>query len=163
MIREATREDRPALVAMAEHFLAGTAYGALLRASGADVGRLVDAILEHQLGAIAVADVDGAVVGFIALFISPSSLTLECFADEIAWWVEPVYRSGTLGPQLLSWSEDWARRKSLRVIKMVAPAGSRVGVFYKRAGYVALETSFVKVLADGVPPPATHGDYQPDV
>jgi hypothetical protein len=39
---------------------------------------------------------------------------------------------------------------------MVAPAGSSVGAYYERRGYVAVETAYQKVFA----PEELHGDFQ---
>jgi GNAT superfamily N-acetyltransferase len=141
IIREFTPADTPRVVAMALRFIEETSYKAF-PSTPERLEALIDQVM--QLGTIIVAEVQGEVVGMLALVAVPHPWTLEEYVDEIAWWVEPEYRSGTAGPRLIVAAEEWTTRKGLTSLKMVAPAGSRVGTFYERRGYVAVETAYLK-------------------
>lgn len=143
-IRHATPDDVPRLVDMSRHFLASTAYGRLLIPTTEQLEAFVVLILTH--GGALVAEVDGQVEGMIGVVALAHPITQELVAEEVAWWVEPDYRKGTIGPRLLQAAEDWASVKGVTVLKMVAPAKSDVGKYYERHGYTAFETAFVKVL-----------------
>lgn len=153
MIRQATVEDKPALTAMALNFMASTAYGQLLRPAEGMLDRLIDLVLEN--GAIFIAEVNSVQfasgrnqpIGMLAVVVVPHPVTGEDFVDEVAWWVEPAYRNATVGPRLLHHMEGWACMKGLHMVKMVAPADAPdVGEFYRRSGYMAVETAWLKVL-----------------
>lgn len=154
-IREATLDDAPRLVEMATRFLLETRYGAMFdnRATPVTIGGLVEQVL--RFGAIFVAEVtvpyaDGSsetkLIGMLAIVVVPHPLTGLAYADEIAWWVEPEHRGGSIGPHILRSAETWARQKGANMVKLVAPAGSRVGTFYERVGYQAVETAFIKTI-----------------
>lgn len=144
MIREARTEDRPRLVEMSQHFLDSTPYGKLLRPAPGCIEQVVDLVFEH--GKSWVAEVDGALVGMLGVLVLPHPVTGEDYVDEVAWWVEPAHRMGTVGPRLLRQMEGWAVLQGLHMVKMVAPQDTDVGAFYERSGYLALETTYVKVL-----------------
>jgi GNAT superfamily N-acetyltransferase len=144
-IREANPSDRERLVEMALAFLTTTPYGTLMPSNADLLERFVDVVFE--LGAILVAECrDGTLVGMIALAVVPNLITGEPYVEEVAWWVDPPYRTGTVGPRLLVAAENWVRSRKLSLLKMVAPAGTRVGTYYAHAGYLEVETTYCKRL-----------------
>lgn len=82
----------------------------------------------------------------LAIVVLPHPITGRLYADELAWWVEPRFRRGRIGPTMLKHAEAWARQKGATVLKMVAPAGTDVGRFYEATGYRAVETAYQKRL-----------------
>lgn len=175
-IREATADDGPAIVRMGMRFLE-TEFGHLVKPEADALSVLVLQILGH--GVIFLAEREHAndcstwgsgwpspadvaaracncgprVVGMLAIIVLKHPFTGLPYGDEVAWWVEPEYRKGLVGVHMLRHSETWARQIGLSALKMVAPAGSDVGAFYKRRGYIEVETAYQKSLeehADGI-------------
>lgn len=146
-IRPATAEDVDRLVDMAVRFLASTRYGVLVTPHPHALGRLIAQVL--AIGVIFVAEVNGRVEAMLALVALPHPISGELYGDELAWWVEPEHRHGSIGPRLLLQAETWARERGARILKMVAPADSTVGNFYKHFGYVEVETAYQKTLREG--------------
>jgi GNAT superfamily N-acetyltransferase len=152
-LRRANEGDRGGLIELVANFLAATQYGELLEAaSWTSVSKLIDQVLAH--GAIFVVEVDprdpslprGELVAMIAIVLFPHPITGRVYADELAWWVEPKYRRGRIGPKLLRRAEDWARQNGASMLKMVAPHGTDVGRFYEARGFTAVETAYQKRL-----------------
>lgn len=146
-IREATESDTPRLVEMATSFLAqAPLYGELLPPDPARVADLVAACL--AIGVIVVAETHGGdLVGLLGLAVVTHPFSAAHFAEEQAWWVEPIYRRGTLGPRLVNYALEWARLRGLQFVKMGAPANApEVAAFYERSGFRAIETAYVKEL-----------------
>jgi predicted N-acetyltransferase YhbS len=148
MIRKATPADIPRIVEMVGHFMAAkvgdTVYGHVLTFKPKAVADLAARVIEH--GLILLAEVDDQVVGMIAGVPLEELIANTPMFDEMVWWVEPDYRKGSVGPRLLRAVEHWARQKGLRLVKMVAPAGSGVGDYYARHGYEPVESSYIKRL-----------------
>lgn len=144
VIRTATQADGPRLAEMAVRFLASTRYGALASASPSGLDELIAVVL--QLGVIFVAEVEGRVAGMLAIAALTHPLTGERYADEQVWWVEPEHRHSSIGPRLLNAAEQWSIENGLAFVKMIAPAGSDVGAYYVRRGYVEVETVYQKQL-----------------
>jgi GNAT superfamily N-acetyltransferase len=142
-IRQATHDDQPGMVAMGLRFIATTGYAAFPSTPEA-LGWILAVVLEH--GVAYVAEEAGRLVGMLAVVVAPHPLTGEPYADEVVWWVEPEYRSGSLGPRLLQTVENWTVTKGVTALRMVAPNETAVGKFYERRGYVPIETSYLKRL-----------------
>jgi GNAT superfamily N-acetyltransferase len=143
-IRKATPADLPRIVEMVGHFITQTSYRVLFKFKPDAIAELAAKVL--QIGIVLVADVDGVVVGMIAAFPIEEPIGRQRLVDELAWWVEPDYRRGSIGPRLLGALEKWARQKGLTLCKMIAPVESDVGRFYARLGYRPVETAYVKRL-----------------
>jgi GNAT superfamily N-acetyltransferase len=144
MIREATDDDTPRLIDMAQHFLLMTPYGRMLTPTTEQLAAFVETI--RTMGVIIVAERLARVEGMIGLVALPHPMDGTLYAEEIAWWVEPTYRGGSIGPRLLKAAELWARQKNARALKMVAPTGTTVGAFLTHHGYRAVETAYYKGL-----------------
>jgi len=146
-IRPATVRDRAAVVTLALRFHTETAYRQLIAVDAERIGALFDVALRDGIVLVAERDVD--LVAFLALVALDHTLSGDRYAEEIAWWVEPAYRSGTLGPRLLARGEAWAAEHGCAFINMVAPAFA-IGVadYYQRRGYAAVETTFMKRLTE---------------
>ena len=141
-IRLATVLDLERLTEMATRFLQETAYGRVCGAAPPErIAPVVSLVLEGGVGLVAV--VGGSLVAFCGLVESEHVLSGERFADEVALWVEPEYRSGTIGPRLIRAAEDWARQRGLSYLKMVAPDGAKLNRFLRRQGYAAVETAYL--------------------
>jgi GNAT superfamily N-acetyltransferase len=147
IVRAATPADRDLITAMALRFHASTPYASLLAVDPIRIGLLFD--LATAQGVVLVAENVEAldILGFLGLVVLEHPLSGDRYAEEVAWWVEPAYRSGTLGPKLLREAEAWCRRAGCVFLKMAAPAGTTVGLFYERQGYAAVETAFLKRVA----------------
>lgn len=143
-IRLATLEDIDRIVAMGERFIAETPY-ARFGSAPEQLEQLLAIVLEHGAGFLAETD-DGQIVGMIGFIASKQVFTGAPYASEVVWWMEPEYRGGTAGPRLLVAGEEWATRKGLTSITMIAPVGTELHAFYARRGYVPVETIFLKGL-----------------
>ncbi len=143
-IRPATVEDVPRVLEMAKRFLVLTDYGKIIATMPDRLDSLIRTVLE--VGVILVVDVGEATVAMLGLVPLNDPFSGELIVAELAWWVEPEHRQGSIGPRLLCAGEDWTRHIGAGVLKMVAPIGSGVGTFYERHGYIAIETSYHKDL-----------------
>jgi len=168
ILRHATAADRDAVVALSLHFHQSTPYGQLLTVDADRIAALFNLALAQ--GVVLVAEVERptppaynhtrgdsaltpcllcahTLVAFLGVVATEHSLSGDRYAEEVAWWVEPAYRTGTLGPRLLVKAEEWARAAGCAFLTMRAPAGTDVGRFYERLGYQLVETAFLKRVA----------------
>ena len=66
-------------------------------------------------------------------------------SHEIAWWVEPDKRGGSL--QMLKMYEEWTLSKEVSLIEVKSLSKfSQTDVIYKRLGFTPIETSWIKVV-----------------
>lgn len=142
-IRYATAADETRVVEMALRFVRETQYATLFAGMSPETLSPMFGLALHK-GVVFVADVDGQAVGFLALVVLQHPFGGEPYGDELGWWVEPEWRRGRIGWDLLDAGERWARDHQVTVLKMIAPAGSPIGRLYEHRGYVPVETAYVK-------------------
>jgi GNAT superfamily N-acetyltransferase len=146
MIREATEHDVPSIVEMAVQFWAHTSFE---EPADADHIRVM---VVHCLndGIIKVYDNDGP-KGFIAGIMGPllgSPLAFQ--AVEVGFWLNPEYRKGRCGEQLLNAFEQQAIDHGCQYVTLVSMVSSSPEVaeaIYLSKGYKKTETSFTKRIA----------------
>lgn len=146
-IRSATLDDVPRLVEMSSRFLRESVYGTLFNPSPSQIKSIVAVVLD--LGIALVGEVDKRPVGMIGLVDVPHPVTGDRCAQEVAWWVDPEHRQGSIGPRLIVAAELWAVRRGLPAIWLAAPHQNEdVGAWLSRRGYRAVETSYVKLMPE---------------
>lgn len=143
-LRSATYNDAQVIERMALRFLEETEYSQVITPDLERLETAIATVLER--GLVLVAEVHGTVVGMAAAMRSEHPFSGDPIVVEIAWWVEPEWRHGTLGVRLLAMLEECALATGAKALLMIAPAMSRVGAHYARRGYVEVETTWQKVL-----------------
>lgn len=147
-LRRATSEDLAVLVRMAVRFICESSYRGLVLPNVRQLQKLVMFLLDH--GGVFVAQLDGAddVVGMFGVSVIPHVMSGELVAGEVAWWMEPEHRGGSASVRLLDAAERWAVEHGAVWFQMIAPAGNeRLREFYRRRGYMEVETVFQRRLA----------------
>jgi GNAT superfamily N-acetyltransferase len=140
IVRLALPEDVPAIVRMAVRFLNESTYADQITPDPARIERFVEDLL--TTGLLLIAEQDDQPIGMLAAILFEHPFSGARTVSEIGWWVEPEYRGGLTGPQMLRRAEQWAHQQHAQSMLMIAPAGSTVGRLYQRRGYDELETTF---------------------
>jgi len=143
--RVARVDDLGVVLAMAERFVGASQYH-VWAVDPERVAALFDVC--RQTGAVLLAvDVDREEVaaGMLAFFVADHPLTGERYAEELAFWVEPEHRGGTAARRLIARASEYARQRHASCLKMSQPESSpAVGALYQRAGFVAVEHTWVQ-------------------
>jgi GNAT superfamily N-acetyltransferase len=144
IVREATIDDVPAIVATGQRFIRGSVYRDLIGENPEQLGAFATWLLEQPDGAIWVLEHDGTVRGLLGAtaFVHPMDGTLT--ASEMCWWVDPDVRGH--GLKLLRAFEAWARTRGAHKTLVVAPTPD-VERLYERLHYAKVETSYERILA----------------
>ena len=147
MIREATKEDYPAIEKHAKRFWEETVY----HKEGIpyeDGSAIMYMDVAYQQGLLFVSEVDGEVVGFTAGATAPLLGSKSTYSgSEIAWWVDPEHRKSREGLELLKALEEGAKELGCSYWNMVSMQSSmpeQIEKVYKRMGYKHVETAYQK-------------------
>lgn len=147
IIRRALTAEIPTIVEMGRHFLAASPFVDVIPDSTVHMRALATQLLAcGAQGTILVADIaEGeGLMGMVGLTCTPHFLSGELTAGEVFFWVEPRAR-GIVGVRLIQAAEQWAKDSGAVAIQMIAP-DARVGTFYNRRKYRAIETTYWKRL-----------------
>ena len=104
-------------------------------------------VFKQCLANTLVVDVDGKVVGTVAGVISTLPQDGSKVYQEIIWYVKKNYRR--YGVKLLKGLETFCREKGIKHIIMIAMANlkaEKLSKFYKRLGFMEMETHYIKNL-----------------
>lgn len=101
-------------------------------------------------GEVVLAVEDGKAVGMIAFAVTPFPTNRNVLvATEILWWVDPAHRGSVVAKELVQTAEAIAKLKykaSKMVMSKLSNSPALVDVFYRRQGYKAQDTSYMKGL-----------------
>ena len=145
MITKATIEQLPLLHACAEEFYAASKHLHLFDLDKF-VGLWTDAI-ESGYGVVFIAEDNGQILGTIAGMAHQDIYSSEMVASEFFWFVKESSRGG--GIALYRAFESWAREqgcKSIQMVHLLDSMPEKVGHFYKRMGFEAVEVRYSKSL-----------------
>lgn len=146
MIRLATQEDFEAILDLSEEFWKHTMFTEEFDREHTLL--MIEQAFAH--GLLAVAEIDNAVVGFVAgikSFLLAS--TQSIMGTELAWWVNEKHRGGKSGIGLLRFIEELAREQGIKYWTMISMESSMpeyANRLYEKMGYKKSETNFTKVL-----------------
>lgn len=140
MIRKATMDDMPRLIQMGRHFIGQTGYQRHIAANDIQMQVLAHHLMTNENTTIFAFERDGELIGMLGCMIFDHPVSGEKIASEVFWWVEPESRG--VGFDLLRQFEKWAKAKGAAKMQMGAPAGTTVGKFYERLGFLEVETLY---------------------
>ena len=136
-VRRAVEADIPALLGMAERFLAGESYRGVIAFVPERLENLFRQLGSSEATLLLVAEHGGQIVGMIAFAVYPHPFSGEIVGGEVFWWSE---RRGA-GGALLEAAEMWARQRGAQILQMVAPTET-VGRIYQKRGYRLIESNW---------------------
>jgi len=144
MIRQATLEDIPKIVAMGNQFY--ELVDLPVDYDPSSVSATMKQLIESDLGAIFV---DDEVNGAIGALLYPHYFNHNILTGgELFWWVSPEYR-GKLGSELLDAMEDWVESMGAASFQMIALEDYKpdlLGKIYGKRGYSPLEHTYLKAM-----------------
>lgn len=146
-IRQATLDDVPRIVEMAQRFYPQSGYtklGPMMKECAAGL-----ALITMESGVMLVAESDDSLVGMVCLHVDPFTFNPNILiAHELVFWIEPEHRGGMLAVRMIKAGEQAAAECGAKWNRMATLAASdeAAGVMYERMGYVRSESYYVKEL-----------------
>ncbi len=145
MIRLATLDDIPALVAMGQQFADTPEYASILTLDPQVTAAMASMLVQSPDALVLVdAPEGGEPVGMLAFLLTPHLMSGELLALEVVWWVNPEARSE--GVRMLRAAEAWAKERGAHAVQLIAPS-ARVERFYQVMGYRRVEVAYQKRIA----------------
>ena len=148
MIREANKHDMPALLQMMRDYSTQTPVPALQAAAAHDEAHVANLMMQMMAGRGFVL-IDNESRGFIAALITTNVWCPEVYElHELAWWVKPEHRNGTVGGRL--WKEFDRLATDLiddgRIdVAVTAVMANNTWIDYTKRGYAPMQATFFRV------------------
>lgn len=144
-LRDATGADIPAIIELGR-----PVFGEVFPIAGdADrMARMLDWMACDLRGYLRVAEVDGAIVGFLAGMAAPfEPWSDDRCASEVLLYIAPAHRNASLASVMVRAFVEWARQRGCSLVSVSAQDrldGARVGKLYRRLGFAPQETNYIK-------------------
>lgn len=148
-LRLGTVEDIPVLLRFARNFHTASPYKTMKFDAVKGEKFLRDILSGKQTdGIIIVALHDNEPIGFIVGVANEPVFSSAKVSMELGWWIDPHHRRTKASYLIYSAYEDWARRVGCHYVQGAYLPGVSPSLdeFYKKRGYVQVETSFIKTL-----------------
>lgn len=133
LIRPATNEDAPAIIALIDSVLGEWDDAVCLDGAEQDLLDVESAYWQQQ-GAFVVLEWRGQVIG------SHAVLPLDSSPDQCTFkrlYLDPRFRGGTAGRDLMQWNIDWSRAQGFRKIEFWSDTRfHRAHCFFQKFGFV---------------------------
>ena len=148
MIREANKHDMPQLLQMMRDYSTQTPVPALQAAAAHDEAHVANLMTQMMAGRGFVL-IDNESRGFIAALITTNVWCPEVYElHELAWWVKPEHRNGTVGGRL--WKEFDRLATDLiddgRIdVAVTAVMANNTWIDYTKRGYAPMQATFFRV------------------
>ena len=148
MIREANKHDMPQLLQMMRDYSTQTPVPALQAAAAHDEAHVANLMMQMMAGRGFVL-IDNESRGFIAALITTNVWCPEVYElHELAWWVKPEHRNGTVGGRL--WKEFDRLATDLiddgRIdVAVTAVMANNSWIDYTKRGYSPMQATFFRV------------------
>jgi len=148
MIREANKHDMPALLQMMRDYSTQTPVPALQAAAAHDEAHVANLMTQMMAGRGFVL-IDNESRGFIAALITTNVWCPDVYElHELAWWVKPEHRNGTVGGRL--WKEFDRLATDLiddgRIdVAVTAVMANNSWIDYTKRGYSPMQATFFRV------------------
>lgn len=148
MIREANKHDMPELLQMMRDYSTQTPVPALQAAAAHDEAHVANLMTQMMAGRGFVL-IDNKSRGFIAALITTNVWCPEVYElHELAWWVKPEHRNGTVGGRL--WKEFDRLATDLiddgRIdVAVTAVLANNTWIDYTKRGYAPMQATFFRV------------------
>ena len=148
MIREANKHDMPQLLQMMRDYSTQTPVPALQAAAAHDEAHVANLMMQMMAGRGFVL-IDNESRGFIAALITTNVWCPEVYElHELAWWVKPEHRNGTVGGRL--WKEFNRLATDLiddgRIdVAVTAVMANNSWIDYTKRGYSPMQATFFRV------------------
>ena len=148
MIREANKHDMPALLQMMRDYSTQTPVPALQAAAAHDEAHVANLMTQMMAGRGFVL-IDNESRGFIAALITTNVWCPDVYElHELAWWVKPEHRNGTVGGRL--WKEFDRLATDLiddgRIdVAVTAVMANNSWIDYTKRGYAPMQATFFRV------------------
>jgi GNAT superfamily N-acetyltransferase len=137
MIRPATRQDIPAILALGQAMHNESRYR-VMPWDADKVAGLVDWLIDNADGLAIVCEYEGRVIGGLLGVIEPHFFSTATLAQEYGVFVAPAARGLSVGEQLYTYYTAWARARGAVMIQAGVTTGKHhdaVAAVLGRLGY----------------------------
>lgn len=116
------------------------------------VTRLYEVFLNNPDWLCVLAELDGRLIGFLAVTIIPTFFGDARFVEDISFYVKPKYRGTSAALRLIRAVEAWAIANDVSAIRVGVTTGTNpgpAGNFFLRLGYEETGRLYTKLVGMG--------------
>jgi GNAT superfamily N-acetyltransferase len=148
-VRKATQGDVFNIVFSVKQFCKSVPHRAWGRFNAEKVSTLVHSLINDREGFVYVVDYKGDIVGALIGVIADLAISDDTVAQELMLWIDPEHRNNRAALELLDTYVKWSEAMGCTFARLSSVdelMGSKVGILFRRKGFKAVETAYLKEI-----------------
>jgi GNAT superfamily N-acetyltransferase len=146
-IRDANHSDTLDLVLAVKQFCKEIPHKAWSKVNTTKISELITNLIETPAGFVKVVTKDDEIVGCLIAIATELPINDFIVSQELMFWLDPDHRNGKTSPKLIDAYSEWAEAigcNFARLSSIDEILGGKAGVLFKRKGFHATETAYIK-------------------
>lgn len=146
-IRDANHSDTLDLVLAVKQFCKEIPHKAWSKVNTTKISELITNLIETPAGFVKVVTKDDEIVGCLIAIATELPINDFIVSQELMFWLDPDHRNGKTSPKLIDAYSEWAEAigcNFARLSSIDQILGGKAGVLFKRKGFQATETAYIK-------------------
>mgnify|MGYP000559383605 CR=1 FL=1 len=146
-IRDANHSDTLDLVLAVKQFCKEIPHKAWTKVNTTKINDLITNLIESPAGFVKVVTKDDEIVGCLIAIATELPINDFIVSQELMFWLDPDHRNGKTSPKLIDAYSEWAEAigcNFARLSSIDQLLGGKAGVLFKRKGFQATETAYIK-------------------
>ena len=149
IIRDANHSDILDLVIASKQFGKEIPHKSVSKFDTNKISEIISNLINSEAGFVKVVEYDKEVVGCLMAVASELVINRYIASQELLLWIDPDHRNGKTSSQLIDSYVEWSKSIGCDFVRLSAQnqvMNGKAGILFKRKGFQAMETAYVKDL-----------------
>lgn len=146
-IRDANHSDTLDLILTVKQFCKEIPHKAWSKVNTTKINELITSLIDTPAGFVKVVTYDDEIVGCLIAIATELPINDFIVSQELMFWLDKDHRNGKTSPKLIDAYSEWAENigcNFARLSSIDELLGGKAGVLFKRKGFAATETAYIK-------------------
>lgn len=146
-IRDANHSDTLDLILSVKQFCKEIPHKAWSKVNTTKISELITSLIDIPAGFVKVVVHDDEIVGCLIAVATELPINDFIVSQELMFWLDKNHRNGKTSPKLIDAYVEWAENVGCNFVRLSSIdeiLGGKAGVLFKRKGFVATETAYIK-------------------
>ena len=146
-IRDANHSDTLDIILAVKQFCKEIPHKAWSKVNTTKINQLVSQLIDIEGGFVKLVIHEDEIVGCLIAVATELPINDFIVSQELMFWLDKDHRNGKTSPKLIDAYVEWAKNVGCNFVRLSSIdeiLGGRAGVLFKRKGFVATETAYIK-------------------
>jgi GNAT superfamily N-acetyltransferase len=146
-IRDANHSDTLDIILAVKQFCKEIPHKAWSKVNTTKINQLVSQLIDIEGGFVKLVIHEDEIVGCLIAVATELPINDFIVSQELMFWLDKDHRNGKTSPKLIDAYVEWAKNVGCNFVRLSSIdeiLGGKAGILFKRKGFVATETAYIK-------------------